>query len=257
VLLAVSLGSLWLLLRQERRAATPLIPVALLRHPAIWRADLLAVSVGACIVASVTFVPVYLQVVRGVQPGEVGLLMLPQTAGIALGSMFTGRLIARTGRTAVMPTVGLVISTATLVLIAALAGSVPIRGLPWMFLVLSFTLGTAMPVVQMTTQIAAGPKNLGAIAASVQFSRSIGAALGTAIVGAILFATLAAQNPETAGMFVRVVEIGGHAMDVLTPARRVVMQQEFATAFRAAFLAIAVFAAGGWVLAATLPVRRL
>ncbi|MBC7800154.1 MAG: MFS transporter, partial [Gemmatimonadaceae bacterium] len=189
-LVAVAAASLWLLLRQERRTTQPLIPVNLLRMPAIWRADAMGACVGATIVSSVTFMPIYLQVVRGADPGTVGLLLLPLTAGIAVGALFTGRAIARTGRTAVFPSFGLVSVTACLVFLAAGAASVPTAWLPWVFLLLSVSLGTTMPVVQTTVQAVAGPKNLGAASASVQFSRSIGAALGTALVGAVLFAVL-------------------------------------------------------------------
>jgi len=52
-----------------------------------------------------------------------------------------------------------------------------------------------MGVVQVTVQYAAGPKQLGEAAASVQFSRSVGAAFGTALVTAVLFAVLSMKNP--------------------------------------------------------------
>ena len=58
-----------------------------------------------------------------------------------------------------------------------------------------------MPVVQLTVQLVAGRANLGAAAASVQFSRSVGAAFGTAIVGAVLFAVLSATDRGTAVLF--------------------------------------------------------
>ena len=67
---ALSVVCLWLLLRQERRATFPLIPVKLLRHAAIWRADAMGACVGAIIVGTVTFMPIYLQVVRGADTAE-------------------------------------------------------------------------------------------------------------------------------------------------------------------------------------------
>ncbi len=255
--LALSGLSLWLLLRQERRAATPLIPVVLLRRPAIWRADAMGACVGATIVSAVTFVPIYLQVVRGAAPGDVGLLLLPLTLGIAVGALLTGRMIARTGRTAVFPSVGLVVVTATLVVLALAAPLLPVVWLPAAFTVLSLSLGTTMPVVQVTVQLVAGPANLGAASASVQFSRSIGAALGTALVGAVLFASLTLQDPGAAGVFAEIVERGPSALAALAPDRRPAITGMIADAFRAAFLAIACFSATGALLAWSLPVRRL
>ena len=68
LLSCVAALSLWLLLRQERRISSPLIPVNLLRHPSIWRADAMGACVGAMIVGGITFMPIYLQVVAGRRP---------------------------------------------------------------------------------------------------------------------------------------------------------------------------------------------
>jgi len=101
------------------------------------------------------------------------------------------------------------------------------------------------------------PKQLGAGAASVQFSRTIGAAIGTAIVGAVLFATLAATDPDAAHLFGAIVEIGPRALAGLPAPRVAVLQGEIAHAFRAAFLTIACFGVLGGVAAWSIPVRRI
>ena len=256
-LLATAAGSVWLLLRQERRARQPLIPVNVLRAPAIWRSDAMAACVGAVIVSSITFMPIYLQVVRGVTAGQTGLLLLPLTAGIAVGSLFTGRRIAKTGRTAVFPSYGLVVVVLALLTLAATAVVIPIGGLVVVFLLLSLTLGTAMPVVQVTVQSVAGAANLGAASASVQFSRSIGAALGTAGVGAVLFGVLSLNDRAVAEVFADIVQRGPAILYTLEPARRALVSFEIAGAFRAAFCTIAGFAAIAMVLAWTLPVRKI
>lgn len=256
-LAAVGIASLVLLLRQERRAAAPLIPVNLLRDPSIWRADALGACAGAIVVSSVTFTPIYLQVVRGVSPGEVGLLLLPLTVGIAFGSLLTGRLIALTGRTAVFPSFGQPVVVVMWAVLALLAPAIPLRLLPVAFLVVAMAQGTAMPVVQTTVQGLAGRKNLGAASASVQFSRSIGAALGTALVGAVLFATLAAHDPALARLFAAVVERGPAALSGLATSQQAALAAEVAGAFRAAFLTVAAFGVAGAVLAWTLPARRV
>ena len=249
--------SLVFLLRQERRASAPLIPVNLLRHGAIWRADAMAACVGAVIISSVTFMPIYLVVVHGAGPSEVGYIMLPLTAGIALGAMFTGRMVSVTGRTAIFPSVGQVIVTLCL-LVLAFGGTLLTTGtLPILFLVLSMALGTTMPTVNVTVQVVAGPQNLGAAAASVQFSRSIGGALGAAIVGAVLFATLALSNREFAGLFAEIVERGPTALDHVALATRAALGVEIATAFRAAFATIACFSCAAMLLAWSQPVRRI
>ena len=117
--------------------------------------------------------------------------------------------------------------------------------------------GTAMPVVQVTLQLLAGPKQLGAASASVQFSRSIGAAAGTALVSAVLFATLAAMDGEVAALFGRIVQEGTNALTGLSSARAAEAQQEIQEAFRAAFLTVAALSAAASLLAWSIPLRRI
>ena len=256
-LLLLAGASLVLLIRQERRATTPLLPIQLLRQAGIWRTDAMAACVAAQTVSLVSFLPMYLQVVRGASVGHSGVLLLPLTLGIATGSFFCGRLIAATGRTAVLPSFGLVVTASMLLSLAVFAPYLSTETIIGMLALGSFFSGTAMPVVQITVQVVAGPRFLGAAAASVQFSRSVGASVGTALVGAVLFAVLAARDTQTASMFVSLVQHGPGALDVLPVARRVVVRTEIADAFRAAFLTIGCFTTAGLLFAWWLPVRRV
>ncbi|HYZ22682.1 MAG TPA: MFS transporter, partial [Rhodopila sp.] len=200
-LLAAAALSLVLLVRQERRARAPLLPIQLFRQAGIWRTDTLAACVAGQTVSLVSFLPMYLQVVRHAGTAHSGVLLLPLTLGVALGSLCCGRIIAATGRTAILPSVGLAVSATMLLSLAAFAPHLANGTIIAMLALASACTGTAMPVVQMTVQTVAGPRFLGAAAASVQFSRSVGASFGTALVGAVLFAVLAARDPHAAAMF--------------------------------------------------------
>ena len=188
-------SALVLLLRQERRARVPLLPIALLRQAAIWRCDALAACVGSTMLSLITFVPIYLEVVYGTTPSQTGFLMLPLTACVALGSMCTGQLIARTGRDCRVPFIRPDRRSVSCWCWSRYSPRI-FRGrqLPWAFGLASIGLGSSGPVVNVTVQMVAGPKQLGSAAASIQFSRSIGSAFGTAVVGAVLFATLTATD---------------------------------------------------------------
>jgi EmrB/QacA subfamily drug resistance transporter len=255
--MGLGLVSLGFLLWREKRAATPLLPLALLRHPAIWRSDALAACHGAALVSLITFLPIYLQVVRGTTPAETGLLFLPLTIGIGVGSLVTGRIISITGRTTIFPTYGLILVTLNLLFLAWWAPNLSLGQLPFTLLWNGLFMGTVMGVVQVTVQSVSGPTMLGAAAASVQFSRSVGAAFGTATVAAVLFSVLMATDPEAARLFGSMVEGGTGAIAVLEPARRAVVAAEIANAFRAAFLTVAFFTTMGFLFAVTIPLRRI
>jgi len=246
-----------LLIRRENRAAFPLLPIGLLRNPTIWRSDALAACHGATLVSLVTFLPIYLRVLRGASPSETGLLLLPLMFGIGAGSMVTGRIVSRTGLTMIFPAVGLIAVTICLGLLGLFVGHMGTKQLAFYLFCSGLFMGTVMGVVQVTVQNAAGSASLGSAAASVQLSRSIGAAVGTALVGTVLFAMVSLSDPEAAPLFASLVQFGPVAIQSLAPERQAAILAEVAVAFRAAFLVIAGFAAIGTLLAWTIPTRRL
>ncbi|MBI1202671.1 MAG: MFS transporter [Rhodopseudomonas sp.] len=256
-MLVIGLIALVLLVRHENRATSPLIPLSLLRQPAIWHSDALAACHGAALVSLITFLPVYLEVVRGFTPSTTGLLLVPLTIGIGIGSLTTGRMVNKTGLTTIFPVIGLSLCTMNFLVLAIGAATFSTTGLAILLLLTGLFMGTVMGVVQVSVQSAAGQLRLGEAAASVQFSRSIGAAFGTAMVATLLFAVLAIRNPEAASIFAGMVE---HAKNVgvgLSPEQRTAIAADIATAFRAAFFLMAAFTTTGFFLALTNPMRRI
>lgn len=257
LMMGFGIAALVALIGQERRAAFPLLPISLLRQPTVWRSDALAACHGGALVSLVTFLPIYLRVTQNMSPAETGLMLLPLMFGIGFGSMITGRVVSKTGLTTIFPSIGLMLATVALLVLALVGGSFSRAGLMCLLFVNGLFMGTVMGVVQVTVQNAAGSMSLGAAAASVQLSRSIGAAVGTALVGTVLFAALALGEPETAGLFSTMVREGPGAIAGLPPARRAQVLLDIAGAFRAAFVTIAVFAILGTALAWSIPSRRL
>jgi predicted MFS family arabinose efflux permease len=256
-LIAIAIVAALLLVRHESKTPSPLIPLALLRQPTVWRTDALAACHGAALVSLITFLPIYLQVVRGHTPAETGFLLVPLTIGIGTGSLTTGWLVSRTGRTTIFPVFGLVLVTANLLVLALWTSSLGIPALAALLLWNGLFMGTVMGVVQVTVQSASGPQRLGEAAASVQFSRSVGAAFGTALVATVLFAVLSLKSPETARLFAEMVERGPEVAAALPPAQQAIVRADVAAAFRAAFLTCAGFTTLGFFLALTIPLRRI
>jgi len=196
-------------------------------------------------------------VVRGASPSETGLLLVPLTVGIGAGSLLTGRLVHKTGLTHAFPIVGLALVTANLLVLALWAPELGNVAFAAILLWNGLFMGTVMGVVQVTVQSVSGPRRLGEAAASVQFSRSIGAAFGTALVAAVLFGFLTLKNPEAARVFAAMVEQGGDAVTALSGASGAAIKTDITNAFRAAFLLIAGFTTAGFFLALTHPLRRI
>ncbi len=256
-LFALAALALVLLLRRERVAAAPLLPLGLLAQPVIWRANGLAVCHGATLTALVAFLPIYLRVTHGLSASQMGLLLVPISIGIGVGSIITGRLVTRTGRTMIFPSWGLSGATVCLLIFALFGAAMTLTQVMVVLTAGSLFMGTVMAVVQVTVQSAAGRKALGTAAGSVQFSRTVGAAFGTALLGSILFATLAFADPDAPAMFGKLVDTGAAAFAVLSPARQTAITEAIAFAFRLAFVILPLFTGIGVLLALTNPSRRI
>ncbi len=257
LLLAITIIAGVLLVAQERRATAPLLPLSLLREPTIWRSCLLGGCIGGVIVPLVSFTPIYMQVVRGLSPSETGLLLLPLTAGIPFGSMITGHFVTRTGRGPIFPSFGQPAVGLLLLLLAAVLPGLALRWLVLLLAAISLCTGTGMVVVQTITQIVAGPRQLGAIAASVQLARALGASFGTALVSAVLFGAIALHDGALAGLFAELLQNGQALLAGLGEARAAEVRTALADAFRAAYVTMALISALGALMAWTIPRRRL
>ena len=169
----------------ERRAEQPFLPVELLRLPAVRMAALTVMAFASAMFAMVFYLPVYMQLALHSNPAESGLLLLPLTAGIVSGAVLTGRVIVWTGRPTAIPSVGLLVSAASLLGLALLPPTRPV--LIGLEVTTGMGLGGVMSVMQIVTQTAAGPERLGAAAATMSLSRSLGSALGASTFGALIY----------------------------------------------------------------------
>ncbi|MGG5811385.1 MFS transporter [Falsiroseomonas sp. CW058] len=250
-------GALLLLLRQERRAGDPLLSPDLLGEPTIWRANLLSALTSAAFVGCIAFLPIYFAAVRGLSPAQAGLALLPLSAMAGVGAVVAGSLLARTGRTMAWAGGGLALAAAVLGLVALGVGVLPLWLLALLLALVSMGFGATFPMVQISVQVAAGRERLGAATASVQFNRSLGAATGAALLGAVLFGALAAAGGDTAALFVALVNRGPDALAALPDAARAGFRDDMVAAFRAAFATAALLAAiAAWV-STRVPLRRV
>ncbi len=237
---AVTVLAAAVFVRTERRAAAPLVPPALLVHPALWRANLLALCQGAQVGALIAFVPLYFSTARGVAQQDLGWAILPMTIGLGLGATIWGQVVGRSGRTAAITMTGMVLTAALLAGLTLLSGGLGNGTVSLLLGAVSFGIGSIMVVVQVTVSATAGEGFLGIGAGLVNLCRNIGAALGTALAGVALSIALdRLAGPGQAG-----------ALAAYEPAI-------ISRAFAVVFATVCGFSVLAFALAATLPMRRI
>jgi EmrB/QacA subfamily drug resistance transporter len=257
----VALVSLALFVRTEQRAAEPVLPLRLFTGRTFLIATLVGMIVGFSLFGSVTYLPVYLQVVRGMSPTESGLQMVPMMLGMLTTSVLSGQVISRTGRYRAFPIAGTAIMTAGLLGLARLSPTSGTLHAPLAMLVLGLGIGMVMQVLVIAVQNAADYRDLGVATSGATLFRLIGGSLGTAILGAIFAARLGSNLSHTMpGGLARDGGATGTSAAVLaglSPAARSAYMSAFTAALDTVFVVATVVCAIGFVLALLLPERPL
>src|SRR5919199_1371776 len=189
-LVAVAVASLAGFLFAEGRAAEPVLPLRLFRNRAFWVTSAVGLIVGFALFGSVTYLPLFLQVVQEASPTMSGLQMLPLMGGSLITSIISGQLISRTGRYKVFPLVGTACTALGLFLLSRMTTETGAVTASLIMLVLGLGLGLVMQVLVIAVQNAVEYRDLGVATSGATLFRLIGGSLGTAVLGAIFAARL-------------------------------------------------------------------
>jgi MFS family permease len=141
-------------------------------------------------IGTVTFLPLFLQLVTGVAPTLSGLLLVPQSLSLMAASVFVGRKVARTGRYKRYPVIGAVLLPVSVALLATLTQHTPLYLVALYMVLLGAGMGLILTVIVVAVQNAVAQRDMGTATASYMFFRSIGSAFGAAVYGTILNARL-------------------------------------------------------------------
>jgi EmrB/QacA subfamily drug resistance transporter len=243
----------------ELRASEPILPPRLFALRSVSVTSLLGFIVGFALFGSVTYFPVFLQVVKSVSPTGSGLQMMPMMGGMLLTSITSGQLISRTGRYKVFPVFGLAVITIGLFLISRLEPNASALHSSGLMLVLGLGLGCVMQVLVIAVQNAVEYKDLGVATSAATLFRMIGGSLGTAILGAVFSGRLAARIAESVPGAAAGTShgINAQAISQLPAAQRALYAGAFTGAIDSVFLVAAVVGAIGFALSWLLPERPL
>jgi len=187
---AVLLAGWWL---AERRAAEPVLPLRLFRNPVFRVSAAISLAAGFAMFGSISYLPLFLQVVHGVSPTLSGVYLLPMVGGLLVTSIVSGQLITRTGHYRVFPIIGTAVLLVALFMLSRLDEHTSTGLLSLDFFVLGFALGLILQVLVIAVQNSAEFQDLGAATSGVTFFRSIGGSFGVSVFGAIFSNRLASE----------------------------------------------------------------
>ncbi|RJQ78639.1 DHA2 family efflux MFS transporter permease subunit [Pseudonocardiaceae bacterium YIM PH 21723] len=194
----------------ERRAPEPMLPLRLFANPVFSVAGILAFIVGFAMLGALSYLPTYMQYVRGVSATDSGVRMLPMVFGLLIASTFAGNMVSKTGRYKIFPILGSIGITIGLYLLSTLDAHTSILRSSLFMLVLGVGIGLGMQVLTIVVQNNVDFADLGVATSGVTFLRSIGSSFGAAIFGTIYAGQLSGhleQIPVPAGVDPRALQV--------------------------------------------------
>ena len=246
-LIAASLACTGAFIIVERRAREPILPLSLFAGRNFAVASAVGLIVGLSMFGAVTFLPVYLQVVKGVSPSTSGLMLTPMMLGMLITSVISGRLISRFGRYKLYPILGTAVMTFGLGMLSLLSVTSNVWQTALDALWLGLGMGMVMQVLVLAVQNSVDYGRLGVATSGTMLFRALGGALGVALFGAIFANGLHAQLAGPGMEFL--AALVPSAVQSLPPN----LQQQYINAVMAAlqpvFLVAAAISALGFALA--------
>ncbi|MBF8300923.1 MAG: bmr3 [Acidobacteria bacterium] len=226
----------------ERRVPAPILPLDLLGSPLIARTFIVVFLVGMALFGAIAFIPLFVQGVMGATATQAGQVLTPLFLGWVIMSIAAARLTVKVGYRglaiagSVLMTLGFV--GLTLVGADSPRGAVLVAGM-----LIGSGMGLSMLSLLLAVQHGVDRAHLGIATSLNQFSRSIGAAVGIAAMGALMTRQLTGVSlPGGAEAFAATGAM-------LTGAARL----QFAAALHQVFVAGAVIAGASVVATLFLP----
>jgi EmrB/QacA subfamily drug resistance transporter len=195
-LLSVAAVSFVVFLWFESRTHEPILPLHLFRIKTFRIAVLASFVVSMAFLGVVMFMPLYMQVVQGVNATQSGISLFPLMGGLILSSITCGRLVTRTGRYKPFMIGGGVVLVIGVLLLMQIGPDTTSRDLAWRLAITGIGLGPAQSLFSLVIQNSSPLTQLGVATSISQFSRQIGSTVGVAIFGTFLTHSLTAELPR-------------------------------------------------------------
>ncbi|TIP38034.1 MAG: MFS transporter, partial [Mesorhizobium sp.] len=182
------------------KAAEPLISLDVLGNRIVLAGTLSMFLLQAANIGASVYLPVYLQSVVGLSVTESGTAMLGLMLGTVAGAAFSGRMIARFVHYKRIAMAGISLAIVCIGVLSAIAGHASLLEVEMLTTLIGLGSGTTFPVSTISVQNAVDRAHLGVATGVLTFLRTLGGALGVAMLGAVALGyglPLAAEGSQT------------------------------------------------------------
>jgi EmrB/QacA subfamily drug resistance transporter len=170
----------------EVRAPEPVLPLRLWKSSIFAFSNIASICVAMAMFGAIYFLPVFIQGVIGNSVTNSGAILVPMLVAMIITSILSGQLISRTGRYKAILLAGLVLMGAGFSMLSTFGATTSNTTAIEAMTLIGLGLGVTMQTYTLIVQNSIGARDMAVATSASQLSRSIGAAIGLAILGTIL-----------------------------------------------------------------------
>jgi hypothetical protein len=170
----------------EMRAPEPVLPLRLWMSSIFTLSNIASIGVAMSMFGAIFFLPVFVQGVIGNSVTNSGAILVPMLVAMIVTSVAGGQFISRTGRYKVPLLAGLVSMGAGYYLLSNFNVETTNQSTIVAMILIGLGLGMTMQTYTLIVQNSVSREDMAVATSATQLSRSIGAAVGLAILGTIL-----------------------------------------------------------------------
>ena len=192
ILFAIAAAAIVGFIFAERKAVSPVIPLKFFRNRTFAFGMIGGLLFGAAFMSMILYVTQFNQQVFGATATSSGLMLLPAVLVMAATSAATGIIITKTGRYKLQMTLGFAIVVGACLFATTFTADTPYWVEAIVLAIAGLGMGQAMPTLNLAVQNSVEQRSIGVATSSSQLFRSLGQTIGTAILGSMLTAGVAA-----------------------------------------------------------------
>ena len=188
----------------EQRAAEPIMPLSIYSNRVV-SISLLAVFItGFGMFGAIIFVPLFFQGVLGASATSSGSFLTPMMLGMVVAATLAGQTLSRFGgHYRIQGLIGIAIMCGGMVLMSRMTAETSFAQAVASIVIMGLGLGITFPSFTISVQNAVPHNLLGVVTSATQFYRSVGGALGLAVLGSYMANRFAAGLSDSLSPEVR------------------------------------------------------
>ena len=170
----------------EMRAREPVLPLRLWKSSIFTFSNIASVGVAMSMFGAIFFLPVFVQGVVGNSVTNSGAILVPMLVAMIVTSVAGGQIISRTGRYKALLLGGLAVMGVGYYLLSRFDVNTTNQQVILAMVLIGLGLGLCMQTYVLIVQNSVSREDMAVATSATQLSRSIGAAIGLAILGTLL-----------------------------------------------------------------------